>query len=182
MDGLKAAFEQYCWKNGAPYPVKEFNDLPEEATKLKEYIVAVKDIRKESILKTVELSKEEDEEKQVEIQSMLLDNAKLLIKCKKEAAVYFKSRIDAIEAEKSEQIDNAKAEVVSVQASIATANIPKYEYDYEVVNFAKVPDAFKMINSAAVEAYIKTNKDNLANGEVRDGIRFIRSVKTVRLS
>jgi len=48
------------------------------------------------------------------------------------------------------------------------------DWDYEIGNFTEIPDAFKIIDSVKVRAYINENKDNLSENEVRFGIKFIK--------
>lgn len=182
LEELKEQFSIYCWKNGAEFPMKQFNVLSAEAIELKKRLVVIKDMRKDSIVANNLLAAETDEEKQIDMQEGLLTMARNLLKTKKESSAYFKTVYDKICAEKEIQIENATAEVVKAETAVATSNVPKFEWDYEVVNFEKVSNDFKMINSSAVEKYIKENINNLANGEVRDGIKFVRSVKQVRLA
>lgn len=93
---------------------------------------------------------------------------------------YAKSRKTAIEAPKEADpeekvvIQEAVIEkieaVPQVQEHVDVKGI-KVDWDYEVVDLTKVPHALLMINDKAVKQFIKENKENMTEGEVK-GLRF----------
>ena len=73
----------------------------------------------------------------------------------------------------------AAAEIQAAAIDVSTAgNYGPSKWDYELADYSKVPEEFKCVDEAAVREYIKKNKCNLAHGEVRFGIRFIREAIT----
>lgn len=85
--------------------------------------------------------------------------------------------VEDTQAAKAESMIHTQAEIADL--STGSSNSDRFRWEFEVEDFSKVPDAFKTVDEKAVNEYINVHKDELQDGQVVDGIKFIRKRSVV---
>jgi hypothetical protein len=141
---------------------------------MRQRLIAFKNMRKEAIAQIANINTGNAELDELEKKKALIKSQAAALEAE-EAAI--KQRIadqQRIEEENKRKADMAKAQENS-QIVDSEVNIPNMRevISWELDDFSKVPEAWKMVNVDMVKTFIKDNKAQIANGAVVNGIRFI---------
>jgi peptidyl-tRNA hydrolase len=154
------------WKN-------DFADFEKEVKQTLVDLVNFKDSMKATIIKLEEARKVGDKKAALKAKQL----AELVALEEEEKALKQKEEsVAEIQAEQQEAEENAGAALMSAEAdNKVDMGTMRISWDYELEDFAEVPDEWKTLNDSVVKQFIKDSKDEkiLSDGCIINGVKFI---------
>lgn len=158
-------------------PIEFFQEFGKEAYDLKNNYVELIKSKREQLSSANTMSEAEIElamEKEriaIERQNMALREAEL--KAKEEQI-----RLDKVKAEQEALAEAEKAKIDAEAALNKTKGV-RYTWGFKVVDIEKVPLHWLMVDEDKVNDFIKVAKKDLMDGQILDGIKFIKKMGIV---
>lgn len=155
-------------------PREYFAEFADEAYQLRDNYIALIKTKREQ-LGSAQTMSESEIELALEKESIAIEKANMLLrenelKSKEEAAAKEKEQKEAAE------LAEAEKQRLAAEAELNKTKGIRYTWGFDLHDIKSVPLDWLTLDETKIKEWLKSNKDRLKDGEIVDGVRFIKKM------